>query len=223
MPQDYLLKVVIYGPPGVGKSSLLDQFCEGIFNSEHEQTSGIEFGTYITEISGKSVKLQIWDLAGLDISITSSYFRGAHVALLCYDITQRSTFDYLEGWLKDLREKSDPNIVISLVGMKLDLDHLRAVPTLEGEEFAGAHELLFKEASAKTAKNVETVFLTTARIAINNVQNGLYPETDFDFSRNVSSDLLANNSPKPLIEQGDLKDKQKVKKLKQDYRDNGGQ
>jgi Ras-related protein Rab-2A len=142
---------------------------------EHDVTIGVEFGAYTTEIDGKSVKLQLWDTAGQESfrSITSSYYRGAHAALLVYDVTRRNTFDYLEGWLLETRQHSDANIVVILVGNKVDLEHMRVVSTEEGAQFAEQHELIFIETSAKTGYNVDKAFLESARVIYQNIQNGI--------------------------------------------------
>ena len=50
-------------------------------------------------------------------------------------------------------------MMIMLVGNKCDLSHRRAVSYEEGEQFAKEHGLIFMEASAKTAQNVEEVML----------------------------------------------------------------
>jgi Ras-related protein Rab-2A len=50
-------------------------------------------------------------------------------------------------------------MTIMLVGNKCDLSHRRAVSYEEGEQFAKEHGLIFMEASAKTAQNVEEVML----------------------------------------------------------------
>ena len=156
-------------------SCLLQQFTEGFFEEDTQVTIGIEFESATTEIDGKLVKLQLWDTAGQESfrSITSSYYRGAHCALLVYDVTRRSTFDYLEGWLAETRQHSDPHLVIVLVGNKIDLSRRRVVSTEEGRLFAEAHDLLFMETSAKTAENVEQAFLTSATIVYENILAGL--------------------------------------------------
>lgn len=104
--------------------------------------------------------MQIWDTAGQEQfrSITRSYYRGAAGALLVYDVTNRSSFEALEGWLKDMLAgvgmEASPNgvsgMVIMLVGNKTDLEHKRKVSKEEGEQFARDHGLLFIETSAKT-------------------------------------------------------------------------
>lgn len=78
------------------------------------------------------------------------YYRGAVGALLVYDISKHGTYENVERWLKELRDHADSNIVISLVGNKSDLRHLRSVPSDEAKAFAGivlficfSNELIF--------------------------------------------------------------------------------
>lgn len=65
------------------------------------------------------------------------YYRGAVGALLVYDISKHATYENVERWLKELRDHADTNIVISLVGNKSDLRHLRSVPSDEAKAFSG--------------------------------------------------------------------------------------
>jgi hypothetical protein len=66
-----------------------------------------------------------------------SYYRGAVGALLVYDTSKASTFQNVSLWLKRLLEHADANIIITLIGNKSDLKHLRAVTTEEAKNFAG--------------------------------------------------------------------------------------
>lgn len=91
-------------------------------------------------------------------AITSAYYRGAVGALLVYDVTRHSTFENAARWLKELREHTDPNIVVMLIGNKSDLRHLVAVKTEDGQTFAERESLYFMETSALDATNVENAF-----------------------------------------------------------------
>ncbi|MBA0812035.1 hypothetical protein Gohar_026033 [Gossypium harknessii] len=91
-------------------------------------------------------------------AITSAYYRGAVGALLVYDVTRHSTFENVERWLRELRDHTDPNIVVMLVGNKSDLRHLVAVSTEDGKSFAEKESLYFMETSALEATNVEIAF-----------------------------------------------------------------
>ncbi|OAY71633.1 Ras-related protein RIC2 [Ananas comosus] len=91
-------------------------------------------------------------------AITSAYYRGAVGALLVYDVTRHSTFENAERWLRELRDHTDPNIVVMLVGNKSDLRHLVAVSAEEGKAFAERESLYFMETSALESTNVENAF-----------------------------------------------------------------
>ena len=65
------------------------------------------------------------------------FYRGSVGALLVYDITKYETFTSIEKWLKELKEHSDKDMILMLVGNKSDLKHLRAVSTEEAASFAG--------------------------------------------------------------------------------------
>lgn len=91
-------------------------------------------------------------------AITSAYYRGAVGALLVYDVTRYPTFENVERWLKELRDHTDPNIVVMLIGNKSDLRHLVAVQTDDAKSFAERESLYFMETSALDATNVETAF-----------------------------------------------------------------
>ncbi len=129
----------------------------------------------MVNISGKQIKLQIWDTAGQESfrSITRSYYRGATGALLVYDISRRDTFNHLTRWLDEARQHANPKMVIMLIGNKSDLEK-REVSYEEGEKFAKENGLIFLETSAKTAQNVEEAFLKTAQKIYDNIQSGLY-------------------------------------------------
>ena len=68
------------------------------------------------------------------------------------------TFENVERWLKELRDHTDSNIVVMLVGNKSDLRHLRAVSTEDGQAFSERENLYFIETSALESTNVENSF-----------------------------------------------------------------
>lgn len=76
---------------------------------------------------------------------------------MAFLFSRRETFNHLASWLEDARQHANANMTIMLIGNKCDLAHRRAVSTEEGEQFAKEHGLIFMEASAKTAQNVEEV------------------------------------------------------------------
>ncbi|ESQ51993.1 hypothetical protein EUTSA_v10017739mg [Eutrema salsugineum] len=157
---DYLFKVVLTGDSGVGKSNLLSRFTKNDFSHDSRSTIGVEFATRSIQVDDKIVKAQIWDTAGQERyrAITSAYYRGAVGALLVYDVTRHVTFENVERWLKELRDHTDANTVIMLVGNKADLCHLRAISMEEVKAFAEREHTFFMETSALEALNVENAF-----------------------------------------------------------------
>ncbi|XP_054811988.1 ras-related protein Rab11D isoform X1 [Prosopis cineraria] len=157
---DYLFKLVLIGDSGVGKSNLLSRFTRNEFNLESKSTIGVEFATKSLNIDGKVIKAQIWDTAGQERyrAITSAYYRGAFGALLVYDVTRSATFENASRWLKELRDHTDPSIVVMLIGNKSDLRHLITVSTEDGKSFAERESLYFMETSALEATNVDNAF-----------------------------------------------------------------
>ncbi|XP_040020467.1 ras-related protein Rab-25b [Gasterosteus aculeatus] len=157
---NFVFKVVLIGESGVGKSNLLSRFTKNEFSHDSRTTIGVEFSTRTTQLSGFTIKAQIWDTAGLERyrAITSAYYRGAVGALLVYDITKHLTYESVERWLKELYDHADPHIVVMLVGNKSDLESERAVPNEEAKDFAEKNGLLFLETSALESTNVEAAF-----------------------------------------------------------------
>jgi len=171
---DFLLKFLIIGDAGTGKSCILHSFIENKFKNNSTHTIGVEFGSKVVNIGNKVVKLQIWDTAGQERfrSVTRSYYRGAAGALLCYDVTNRESFNSLPTWLSDARTLASPEIVTILVGNKIDLEKDREVTYLEASRFAQENDLMFLETSALTGEGVEEVFLKCARSILTKIETG---------------------------------------------------
>ncbi len=158
-------RYILIGDSEVGKSSILLQFTEHLFNNEHDMTIGVEMGTKVISIHNKLIKLEIWDTAGQEsyLAITRSYYRGADGCLLVYDITNRKSFDALAMWLSEAKQNSNnPNLVILMIGNKADLVESRQVSFTEGKAFAEANEVTYLEVSAKAYESVETAFIKSA-------------------------------------------------------------
>jgi len=162
---DHLYKVVLVGDATVGKTHLLSRYVKGTLPKAPTATIGVEFATRTIPLAiGGTVKAQIWDTAGQERyrAITSSHYKRAVGALLVFDVTRQATFQNCLKWLEELRQNAEPNIVIMLVGNKIDLvekdPSARQVAQESANEFAKQHKLLFSEASAVTSNNVKHVF-----------------------------------------------------------------
>lgn len=165
-----LMKLIVIGDSGTGKSCLLHRFVEDAFCEDQTQTIGVEFGAKVVQLLGKKVKLQIWDTAGQERyrSVTRSYYRGASGCLIVYDCTSRPSYDHVEQWLSDVKQLAGKDTVVMLVGNKSDLavGERRAVTHNEASIFAQEHGLLHFETSAATGDLVPDAFLKVAKIAL---------------------------------------------------------
>jgi len=167
-PYDFLLKVIVVGDTSVGKSCLLLRYVDKRFRNSHEVTVGVEFGSRIVETAGVRFKTHVWDTAGQESfrSITRSYYRTAAVALLVFDVTQRSTFEHLMQWSSEVLAYASPGVVMAVVASKIDLHEEREVFTEEAESFAATIGALYFETSAKDSSGVDDAFIDPCKAAI---------------------------------------------------------
>lgn len=61
---DYMVKLIIIGDSGVGKTNILTRFCENVFKETHVATIGVDFSVRTIQIEDKKIRLQVWDTAG---------------------------------------------------------------------------------------------------------------------------------------------------------------
>nr|XP_031858780.1 uncharacterized protein CI109_005876 [Kwoniella shandongensis]KAA5525852.1 hypothetical protein CI109_005876 [Kwoniella shandongensis] len=111
------------GEAAVGKSSLVLRFCQGDFNENTSPTIGAAFLTQKCRLENRIVKFEIWDTAGQERfhSLAPMYYRNAQAAVVVYDITKASSLEKAKAWVKELQRQANANIVIALVGNKVDL------------------------------------------------------------------------------------------------------
>ena len=172
-----LLKLIIIGDSGVGKSNFLFKYTEGQFSPAHVATIGFDYKSKIIILpqSKKKVKLQIWDTAGQEkyMSLNKNILQRVQGVILMYDITKRETFERLNTWLKIIKQMIS-EIPIILVGNKLDEENSeengRLVEYNEGEAFAKDHQFQFIEASALNGTNIDEVFNNISELIIKNLE-----------------------------------------------------
>ncbi|XP_001367034.1 ras-related protein Rab-26 isoform X1 [Monodelphis domestica] len=163
---DVAFKVMLVGDSGVGKTCLLVRFKDGAFLAgTFISTVGIDFRNKVLNVDGVKVKLQIWDTAGQERfrSVTHAYYRDAHALLLLYDVTNRASFDNIQAWLTEIHEYAQKDVVLMLLGNKVDSTQERVVKREDGEKLAKEYGVPFMETSAKTGLNVDLAFKAIAK------------------------------------------------------------
>ncbi|KAI5006088.1 hypothetical protein ZWY2020_033331 [Hordeum vulgare] len=147
-----LLKVIILGDSGVGKSSLMNLYVNNKFSNQYKATIGADFLTKEVKIDDRLFTLQIWDTAGQERfqSLGVAFYRGADCCA----------------------SPSDPeNFPFVLLGNKIDVDggNSRTVSEKKAKAWcASKGNIPYFETSAKEGFNVEAAFECIARNAIKN-------------------------------------------------------
>ena len=172
LPEDFAqydisFKIIVIGDSGVGKSCLTTQAVRNNFEEFYQATVGFEFLTFNLRINNNVVKLQIWDTCGQEVykSLISNFYRNSSLALIIYAINNKDSFQHAENWLNDLKNQSNPNVRVFLVGNKSDLEDQRVITKEEGERFKEEKKLdRFIETSAKTGENARGALLEAAKL-----------------------------------------------------------
>ncbi|XP_074600491.1 RAS oncogene family member Rab7 [Brevipalpus obovatus] len=188
-----LLKVIILGDSGVGKTSLMNQYVNKRFSNQYKATIGADFLTKEFEIDNRLVTMQIWDTAGQERfqSLGVAFYRGADCCVLVFDVTAPNTFKSLDAWRDEFLIQASPrdpeSFPFVVIGNKIDLDN-RAVTNKRAQSWCQSkNHIPYFETSAKEAINVDKAFQTVA-------QNGLAQETEIDIFNSEFPEIRLDQS-----------------------------
>jgi Ras-related protein Rab-7A len=169
-----LLKVIILGDSGVGKTSLMNQYVNKKFDNRYKATIGADFLTKELEVEGTLVTLQIWDTAGQERfqSLGSAFYRGADACILVFDLTSQESFQHLTSWHDEFIIQAGQNKDFVLIGNKNDLEDKRVVSQKGALAWCTKHSqddenpIPYFETSAKEDFNVQQAFYSVAKNAL---------------------------------------------------------
>lgn len=156
-------KVALLGDSSVGKTSLVEQFCNGNAPQNLPSTIGSMCYDSVIQSKNQNVQLQIWDTAGQEAyrALVPFYVRDVHAALILYDITSLESFNHVNSWLDLLESGNQNHFVAFLVANKIDTNNFQ-VDSKQAKEFATSHGMIFAETSAKTGEGVQDLFSLVA-------------------------------------------------------------
>jgi len=128
-----LLKVIILGDSGVGKTSLMNQFVSKKFTPQYKASIGADFLTKEMTVDDRLVTMQIWDTAGQERfqSLGVAFYRGADCCVLVFDVNVAKTFENLDCWREEFLIQAGPkdpeNFPFVVLGNKIDREGKRVV------------------------------------------------------------------------------------------------
>ena len=196
-----LLKVIILGDSGVGKTSLMNQYVNKKFSNQYKATIGADFLTKEVTVDDRLVTMQIWDTAGQERfqSLGVAFYRGADCCVLVYDVNVAKTFENLNSWKDEFLIQAGPRepdkFPFVVIGNKIDKEGQRVVTTKRANSWCQtAGDIPLFETSAKESINVEQAFQTIARNALK--QEGNEDPSDLFMPETINYNI-GNESQKP--------------------------
>ncbi len=156
----YVIKCLVAGAGGVGKTTLLHKVTTGEFLTNTQITIGVQFHLLNVEYGDCLFVLQLWDFGGQKRFrfMLDSYVAGAKGAMLLYDTTRYKTLTQIDEWI-DIVRKQDKNLPVLFVGTKIDREDAIQVHPEDVQEHLDAHNLFDHcQISSKTATGIEKAF-----------------------------------------------------------------
>jgi small GTP-binding protein len=162
LPRKAVLKMIIVGDGGVGKTTLIHRYLTGTY-LDQRMTVGSGFATRDLNMEGVTITLAIWDFAGEERFrfLLPTYCQGSLGCILAFDLTRPPTFYHLDQWLTLVRNNTD-DIPILLVGNKRDAGDKNSDLA---KDYAQVNNLAgYLETSAKQGHNVTKTFETITNL-----------------------------------------------------------
>ncbi|CAJ1459607.1 unnamed protein product [Effrenium voratum] len=170
LPKRINAKVIVAGPAATGKTCLIERFVNNVFAADdatHGPTLGCDCLQKTVFIDDTEVQLFLYDTAGQErfADMAASYYRVGEVCLLCFDMSDVSTFDRTQFWMKKVADHN-PKCLFILVGTKEDLleEQSSLEPISRWAEQAGIP--FFPTSALKGGEHIRFLFHTVAEKCI---------------------------------------------------------
>jgi small GTP-binding protein len=175
---DFILKILIVGDSGAGKTQLFCRFGDETFSSEHRPTQSVEYRHRYIQRNKFRCKIQVWDcISSGSVAVMNSIYKGTNAIVLCIDLTNSSSIDAVGDWVSEIKGYTNDHIHITLVGTKIDSPD-RCISYQDAEDLAKSLGLSYSEVSSKTGQGVESVFVNIVSDLQTSALNDTFPRAD---------------------------------------------
>ena len=152
MGDDYEeVKMILLGESGVGKTAIIKRYLYDQFNKEKSPSESMHYMEKDLVINKKKIKLNVWDTIGQEKyrSLSKLFLNETQIVILVYSIDDSKSFKELDYWSDLYKEQLGDEILLGIVGNKIDLYMNQEVSENQGKEYAEQHNGTFAQLSAK--------------------------------------------------------------------------
>lgn len=170
MSEKFIIKSVLLGEPGVGKTSIVRLLQGQNFPKKYVITTGVEFVSKLIRLpdTDASIELFIFDFSGRSLYenlVQKMWTSNVSVIIGVFDVTCEETFYSLQKKMTDILKRIDhPEEMIGLIlGNKCDLNSRRVVSSADAHQLAKRYKMRYFDISAKEMKSsVDDAFFHVA-------------------------------------------------------------
>ena len=162
------------GDSGVGKTSLIN------YSIEDEEILDYPGSTNLVDITFKKVKLRetaiinygMWDFSGKQdsIRIRTELYQELHSIAYCFDLSNKTSFQNLENWIKEVKKYNGDRLVPICIGMKADLNKNVDMSTIQS--FCQKNKMNYFETSIKDLNSVKKFFVEFGNVLFDYIKKG---------------------------------------------------
>ncbi len=158
------IKVTLIGDGSVGKTSLIQKFTQGTFQTDYIKTIGAQLTNYKTEIDGYRIELIFWDIAGQDDFhfLRPSFYRASKAAIIVYSLEENNlgkrSFEHITKWYQDVKQFCG-EIPVALFANKVDLVNVESLDREKIQNLVKELNLVgYYVTSAKTGQGLDEAY-----------------------------------------------------------------
>ena len=193
------VKTVLVGESGVGKTSIISRFITDSFDPEVLSSSSAQFISKTIKLEETTIKCDIWDTAGQEKfrSLAKIFYKDAKIIIYVYDITDKKSFDEIKNyWYKETSENFTGDVILALIGNKIDLYENEQVTDEEGKKFANQINAIFKTTSALSNIGINWLFENLGKKVLNPNYDYTVDDNKNDLDFNIKKENVKNDKIK---------------------------